>query len=86
MESREPVRTPEHQKYNIRSFIFDEHIFDTTQDVLHKNFGFYLRLFMTKVKTQLNSKYETRKALTTFFNENLVKAAVYIVIGIVSVF
>ena len=80
------TRTPEHQKYNIRSFKFDEYIFDTTQDVLHKNFGFYLRLFMTKVKTQLNSKFETRKALTTFFSENSVKAAVYIVIGIVSVF
>ena len=86
LESREPVRTPEHQKYNIWSFKFDEYIFDTTQDVLHKNFGFYLRLFMRRVKTQLNSKYETRKALTTFLSENSVKAVVYIVIGIVSVF
>ena len=47
---------------------------------LHKNFGFYLRLFMTRVKTQLNSKYEISKALSTFFIENSVKAAVYIVI------
>ena len=86
MESREPVRTPEHQKYNIRSFKFDEYIFDTKQDVLHKNFGFYLRLFMRRIKMQLNSKFETRKALTTFLSENSVKAVVYIVIGIVAVF
>ena len=47
---------------------------------LHQNFGFYLRLFMTRVKTQLNSKYEISKALSTFFIENSVKVAVYIVI------
>ena len=41
---------------------------------------------MRKIKMQLNSKFETRKALTTFLSENLVKAVVYIVIGIVSVF